>query len=80
MYFVSGCMLAFGIAIFWSWFRYRRGDLKSFFVTDLIGILYVLTGIGGKLRLAADPFFWMCFVLGVALLASTAVLRTHPAN
>jgi hypothetical protein len=79
-YFVSGCMLAFGIAIFWSWFRYRRGDLKSFFVTDLIGILYVLTGIGGKLRLAADPFFWMFFVLGVALLASTAVLRRHPAN
>jgi uncharacterized membrane protein YfcA len=79
-FFVSGSMLAFGIAIFWSWFRYRRGDPKSFWVTDLIGILYVLTGIGGKMRLPADPFFWMFFVLGVVLLSSTAVLRRNPAN
>ena len=79
-FFVSGCMLAFGMAIFWSWFRYRRGDPKSFLVTDLIGILYLLTGIGGKVRLPADPFFWMFFVLGVVLLSSTAVLRRNPAN
>jgi hypothetical protein len=78
--FLSGCMLAFGIAIFWGWFRYRQGDPKPFFVTDLIGILYVLTGIGGKWRLPADPFFWMFFVLGVVLLISTVVLRRNPAG
>ncbi len=77
-FFLSGCMLVFGITIFWSWFRYRQGDPKSFLVADLIGILYILTGIGGKLRLPADPFFWMFFVLGVVLLISTVVLRRNP--
>jgi len=77
-YFVSGCMLAFAIAIVWSWFRYRAGNPGSLFVADLIGVLYVLTGIGAPLHVHGDHFFFLFLGLGAALLISAAVLRKNP--
>ncbi len=46
-YFVSGCMILFGAAIIWMWFRLRAGDVSSLFVAYLIGALYVVAGVGG---------------------------------
>jgi hypothetical protein len=79
-YYVSGCMLLFGATIVWSWVRYRRGDAKPLFIVVLIGILELVTGIGGIFHLHGDPFFWVFIGLGAALLISAAVLRTIPAS
>ena len=45
-YFVSGCMMVFGITIIWIWLRVRSGDTALLFAAIPIGILYLATGIG----------------------------------
>lgn len=75
----SGSMIALGVAVFWSWFRYRQGNTRSLFVTDLIGILYLVTGISAEIYSHGDPFFWLFVVLGVLLLTSAALRRRTPA-
>jgi hypothetical protein len=69
-YFVSGCMLLFGITIVWTWYRLRSGRDASLFVVSLIGVLYVAVGIGGMIYRHGDSFMGAFIVLGGLLLAS----------
>ena len=79
-YFVSGCMLLFGVTIVWSWFRSRAGDLGSLRVPLLIGALYVAVGVGGMIYRHGDPFMATFIVLGGLLLASTLAVRSGVAS
>ena len=74
-YFVSGCMLLFGAAVVWSWFRMRAGDTGSLGVPLLIGALYVAAGVGGMIYRHGDPFMATFIELGGLLLASSLALR-----
>jgi hypothetical protein len=74
-YFVSGCMLVFGSAVIWIWFRLRAGDRNALPVAVLIGALYVLTGVGGMIYRHGDPFMAVFIALGGLLLLSCFVLR-----
>ena len=75
-YFVSGCMLLFGVTILWTWYRVRWGRDTSLFVVSLIGVLYVAVGIGGMIYRHGDSFMGMFIVLGGLLLASGAQLKS----
>jgi hypothetical protein len=67
-------MLVFGMVIVWTWLRARRGERAIFFASDVIGVFYVLTGVVSVLY-TGKPFFWLFFVLGALLLATSLVLR-----
>jgi phosphotransferase system glucose/maltose/N-acetylglucosamine-specific IIC component len=79
-YFVSGCMLLFGVAIVWSWDRLRAGDTGSLRVPFLIGALYIAVGVGGMIYRHGDSFMATFIVLGGLLLASTWALRSGVAS
>lgn len=74
-YFVSGCMLAFGAMIVWTWFRLRAGDDGPLPIALLIGALYVVVGAGGMIYRHGDPFMGFFILLGGLLLASSLGLR-----
>lgn len=73
-YFVSGCMLAFGITLVWVWQRLRSGDTRPWFAAALIAMLYVGIGVFGLVYRHGDPFMAFFVVLGALLLASGYVL------
>jgi len=73
-YFVSGCMLAFGITLVWVWQRLRSGDIRPWFAAALIAMLYVGIGVFGLVYRHGDPFMAFFVVLGALLLASGYVL------
>lgn len=73
-YFVSGCMLAFGITLMWVWQRLRSGDTRPWFAAVLIAVLYVGIGVFGLVYRHGDPFMAFFVVLGALLLASGYVL------
>ena len=78
-YFVSGCMLAFGVTLLWVWQRLRRGDNRPWFAAVVIGVLYVGIGVFGLIYRNGDPFMAFFVALGAVLLASGYVLvRTNP--
>ena len=77
-YFVSGCMLTFGLALIWVWRRVLRGDARSLFVAGLIGALYTAIGAFGLLYRDGDPFMGFFVVLGVLLLGSGYALAPRP--
>ncbi|MGC1200369.1 MAG: hypothetical protein WA737_16255 [Candidatus Acidiferrales bacterium] len=77
-YFVSGCMLLFGITIVWIWFRLRAGQTGLLFVAALIGLLYLATGVAGYIYLHGDPFMLFFAALGLLLLISSYALRHVP--
>jgi hypothetical protein len=66
-YFVSGCMLLFGIAAIWAWLQARRGEFRPMFVVYLIAVLYVASGLGGLIYRHGDPFHYVFIVLGALL-------------
>ena len=74
-YFVSGCMLVFGVTIVWTSFRLRAGDAGTPPAPLLIGALYVAVGAGGMIYRHGDPFMGLFIVLGALLLASSLGLR-----
>jgi len=79
-YFVSGCMLAFGITLMWVWQRLRSGDTRPWFAAVLIAVLYVGIGVFGLVYRHGDPFMAFFVVLGALLLASGYILvRSAPA-
>ncbi len=69
-YFVSGCMLAFGMTLIWVWWRLRNGDVRPLFAAILIGVLYVGIGAFGLAYRAGDPFMAFFVALGSVLLVS----------
>jgi hypothetical protein len=73
-YFVSGCMLAFGVTLIWAWRLLRTGDGRPLFVAILIGVLYVGIGAFGLVYRAGDPFMGFFVALGSLLLLSAYTL------
>lgn len=80
-YFCGGCMLVFGMLVIWSAWRAWSGERRILFVSTLIGVFYLLTGILA-LGYMREPF-WSVFVLlgGLATICSVAlgILRTNTA-
>lgn len=66
-YFVSGCMLLFGIAAIWAWLQARRGDSRPMFVVYLISVLYVASGVGGLIYRHGAAFHYVFIVQGALL-------------
>jgi hypothetical protein len=70
-YFVSGCMLTFGLLLFWAW-----PDLESrASVALLIGALYAITGVVCWVYSGREPFWLVFLAQGVLVIGSTLVLR-----
>jgi len=79
-YFVSGCMLLFGIAAIWAWLRARRGDPRAMFVVYLIAVLYVVSGVGGLIYRHGAAFHYVFIVQGALLgLSGYALARDDSA-
>jgi hypothetical protein len=78
-YFVSGCMLAFGLTLIWAWQRLRAGDTRPWVAVLVIGVLYVGIGAFGLVYRNGDPFMAFFVALGALLLASGYVLVRLPA-
>jgi len=76
-YFVSGCMLAFGVTLIWVWQRLRAGDRRPLFVATVIGALYAGIGTFGLVYRHGDPFMAFFVILGGVLLISGYVLAPH---
>ena len=78
-YFVSGCMLTFGVTLVWVWQRLRVGDTRPWFAAVLIGVLYTAIGAFGLVYRHGDPFMGFFVLLGAVLLASGyALIRLAP--
>jgi hypothetical protein len=73
-YFVSGCMLTFGVTLLWVWQRLRTGDSRPWFAAGTIALLYMGIGVFGLVYRRGDPFMAFFVVLGAVLLASGQIL------
>lgn len=73
-HFVSGCMIVFGALCVWAWWRARCGERGAFFVSDLIGLFYIVTGLL-SVWYSGIVFFWLFCVLGVLLMIASLPLR-----
>jgi hypothetical protein len=74
-YFVSGCMVTFGILLVWAWPALEAGPSSRSSVALIVGVFYALTGIASYLYSGREPF-WLLFVAqGVIVIGSTLVLR-----
>jgi hypothetical protein len=74
-YFVSGCMVSFGILLFWAWPALKAGSSSRSSAALIIGAFYAVTGIASYLYSGRDPF-WLLFVTqGLVVIGSTLVLR-----
>lgn len=78
-YFVSGCMLLFGLTVIAAWVQQRRGKTALLPVAALIGVLYFLTGVGGMIYRNGDHFMAVFIVEGGMLLISSIALMRKPA-
>jgi len=74
-HFCSGCMLVFGALCIRTWWRAREGR-ADFLTTDLIGILYLVSG-ALTIGYTGLAFFWVFVGLGLALLISSLALRSR---
>ena len=80
-YFVSGCMLSFGIAAIWAWLQLRRGGQRAMFVVYLIALLYVASGIGGLVYRHGAAFHYVFIVQGALLgLCGFGLVREYDAR
>lgn len=77
-YFVGGVMLLFGVTILMAWLRFRRGERSLLWVTALIGVLYLCTGIGGMVYRHGDPFMSVFVLEGALLLGCSLILARRP--
>jgi hypothetical protein len=73
-YFVSGCMLVFGVLLFWAWPALEAGPSSRSRVALVIGALYLITGLAAYPYSGRDPFWLLFLVLGVLVIGSTLVL------
>jgi hypothetical protein len=69
-HFVSGCMIVFGALCVWAWWFARRGERGVFFVSDLIGLFYIVTGLL-SVWYSGIAFFWLFFALGALLIITS---------
>lgn len=78
-YFVSGCMVVFGLTIVWTWFRLKKGETSLLFVSKAISLLYFVTGVGGLIANPGEAYLWASFIVESVLLSLSAhVLTTRP--
>ena len=73
-HFVSGCMIVFGALCVWAWWFARRGERGVFFVSDLIGLFYIVTGLL-SVWYSGIASFWLFFALGALLIITSLPLR-----
>lgn len=73
-HFVSGCMIVFGALCVWAWWSARRGARGVFFVSDLIGLFYIVAGLL-SVRYSGIAFFWLFVALGALLIITSLPLR-----
>jgi hypothetical protein len=74
-YFVSGCMVVFGVLLFWAWSALEAGASSRSGVALLIGAFYALVGITSYFYSGREPF-WLLFVIqGGIVVGSTLALR-----
>ena len=76
-HFVSGCMIVLGALCVWAWWRARHGERGAFFVSDLIGLFYIVTGVL-SVWYTGIAFFWLFFALGALLVITSLPLRRAP--
>lgn len=74
-YFVSGCMLLFGLTVIAAWVQERKGRTALLPVAGMIGSLYLATGVAGMIYRNGDPFMAVFIVEGGTLLCAALVLR-----
>ena len=79
-YFVSGCMLLFGVTALIAWVRLRRGDRSLMPVIYMIAAVYTAAGYGGYVYRNGDPFMVFFIVLGTLLAISGWVLARDTAS
>lgn len=70
-YFVSGCMLVFGLLLFSSWAPLKAGRSAP---PLIIGAFYLIAGIASYAYSGRDPFWLLFVVQGVFVIGSTLVL------
>lgn len=73
-YFVSGCMLLFGVVAAWAWFAAARGVPDALVAPSLIGGFYLIFGVAA-LMYGRDAFWLLFTVEGVMLLGASLGLR-----
>lgn len=73
-HFASGCMIVFGTLCVGTWSFARRGGRGVFFVSDLIGLFYIVTGLL-SVWYSGTAFFWVFFALGALLIITSLPLR-----
>ncbi len=74
-YFVSGCMLAFGVILFWAWPTIRTGSYSRSGAALIVGVFYTITGAASYLYSGREPFWLLFLVQGIIVIGSTLALR-----
>jgi hypothetical protein len=74
-YFVSGCMLSFGVLLFWAWPALEAGPSSRSSAALIVGVFYTVTGIASYLYSGREPFWLLFATQGVVVIGSTLVLR-----
>jgi hypothetical protein len=82
-YFVSGCMVVFGLLLFWAWPALKGGSSSRSVPALIVGGFYAVTGIASYLYSGGDPFWLLFLVQGAIVIGSTLVLgspqrSSHP--
>ncbi|HJR13968.1 MAG TPA: hypothetical protein VJ833_08750 [Rhodanobacteraceae bacterium] len=72
-YFCGGCMLVLGVLVIWSAWQAMHGARDVLFVSGLVGIFYLLTGVL-SLATMREPFWGVFVVLGGLALVLSGLL------
>ena len=79
-FFVSGCMLSFGILLFWAWPALEAGASSRSSAALIVGAFYAITGIAAYLYSGGERFWLLFLTQGVVVIGSTLVLRRPSAR
>jgi hypothetical protein len=74
-YSMGAGMFLFGVMIVAIWFKRRKGATAPLFIVALIGIFYVMEGIGGWIYRPNDSFMVVFIVVGGLLMLCSYILR-----
>lgn len=79
-YFVSGCMVVFGVLLFWAWPAVKSGSSSRSSAVLIVGAFYVITGVASYLYSEREPFWLLFMTQGVIVIGSTLVLGAQARN
>jgi hypothetical protein len=74
-YFVSGCMVSFGMLLFWAWPGFKAGSSSRSSAALIIGAFYAVTGVTSYLYSGLKPFWLLFLILGAVVIGSALILR-----